>query len=68
MMDRLHDVFKLDGSGRCEEYSNWIVRERILVGSASCGYTSTHRAPGESVDVIAAHAPDLYDLKAIEHT
>ena len=34
VMDRLHDVFKLDGSGRCEEYSNWMVRERILVGSA----------------------------------
>jgi hypothetical protein len=45
-----------------------IVRERILVGSASCGYTSTHWAPGESVDVIAARAPDLYALKAVEHT
>ena len=61
-------MFKLDGSGRCEEYSNWVVRERILVGSASCGYTSTHWAPGESVDVIAARAPDLYALKAVEHT
>jgi len=26
------------------------------------------RAPEESVDAIAAHAPDLHDLKPIEHT
>ena len=61
VMDRLHDVFKPDRSGRSGN---------IVTGwsAASCGYTSTHWAPGESVDVIAEHARDLYDLKAVEHT